>query len=110
MKAIAIGALMALSVTAARAAERDSANYWLPHCKNIIAASVPATSDFYSIGECRGIIEGIAFASCADIPDAVTAGQMVRVVVRYIEARPQRMHQFFVVLAREALIDAWPCK
>jgi hypothetical protein len=40
----------------------------------------------------------------------VTFPQAARVIVRYIEARPQRMHESFVSLVIEALHDAWPCK
>jgi hypothetical protein len=47
---------------------------------------------------------------CMDIPDGVATGQMVRVVVSYIDARPARMHEPFKGLALEALRAAWPCK
>ena len=102
------GVALALTVTAASSAEdRLSANYWLPLCKAFIAASA---SDLMGQGICAGRIEGLGFASCAHIPDSVTRAQAVRVVVRYIETRPQRMHESFLVLADEALRDAWPCK
>jgi Rap1a immunity proteins len=32
------------------------------------------------------------------------------VVIKYIEARPERMHEQFGKLALEALTAAWPCK
>jgi hypothetical protein len=44
------------------------------------------------------------------VPDGVTNRQGVAVVVKYIEARPERMHERFSVLAIEALTAAWPCK
>jgi hypothetical protein len=47
---------------------------------------------------------------CADIPAMVTNLQNVRVVDRYIEARPNRMHETFLTVAADALMDAWPCK
>jgi hypothetical protein len=40
----------------------------------------------------------------------VTNTQIVRVVVVYIERRPQRMHENFKDLVLEALHDAWPCR
>src|SRR4051794_16854802 len=43
-------------------------------------------------------------------PKRVTSEQVVRVVVAYIERRPQRMHENFKELALEALRDAWPCR
>jgi hypothetical protein len=40
----------------------------------------------------------------------VTNDQAVAVVIKYIEARPERMHEPFGMLALEALTAAWPCK
>jgi hypothetical protein len=37
-------------------------------------------------------------------------GQAVGVVVRYIDQRPERMHEKFMTLALEALQQAWPCR
>jgi hypothetical protein len=39
-----------------------------------------------------------------------TVAQQVRIVAAYIDARPNRLHEDFRVLALEALKDAWPCK
>ena len=36
--------------------------------------------------------------------------QTVRVVVQYIDSRPERMHEDFKKLALEAMKAAWPCK
>jgi hypothetical protein len=44
------------------------------------------------------------------IPQNATNSQMVRVVIQYIDQRPQRMHEHFTALAYEALRTAWPCK
>ena len=49
-------------------------------------------------------------ARCADIPKGVTNDQSVQVVIRYIEARPNRMHEPFRILALEGIVDAWPCR
>jgi hypothetical protein len=67
---------------------------------------------------CLGAVQGMASVLngstdvvwCADIPAVAPAAQLVRVVVRYIEARPQEMHRHFIDLAAHALVDAWPCK
>jgi hypothetical protein len=44
---------------------------------------------------------------CLD-PNIDKAAAML-VFIRYIEARPQRMRERFLILAREALREAWPC-
>jgi Rap1a immunity proteins len=40
----------------------------------------------------------------------VTTVQSVAVVIKYIEARPQRMQENFGRLAVAAMQAAWPCK
>jgi hypothetical protein len=110
------GMLMAMTVTAATAEDTDSANYRLPYCKLFIdERPVRSRPEALLAGMCEGIIYSIVFMvhtpgrQCADIPSGVTIGQEIRVVVRYIETRPSRMHEPFVSLALEALVDAWPC-
>jgi hypothetical protein len=121
-------AALALSVTAAPAAEdTSSANYIMPGCRDA-ATEKPAPMTLFKSPFCMGIIEGISFMgqwvtlelesnpvgqrriSCLSIPDGVTVNQKVRVVVAYIDARPARMHENFKVLTIEALRAAWPCK
>jgi len=121
------GVALALTVTAAEAAQevdRNSANYVMLGCRN--ALDPKSVESPYLQGSCVGIIRGIAFVAallrggsdddphrrwlCASSPTEATNGQLVRVVVAYIEARPARMHESFPVLALEALRAAWPCR
>ena len=44
------------------------------------------------------------------IPKGVTMGQMIAVVVNYVDEHPEDMHSEFLFLAHEALLTAWPCK
>jgi hypothetical protein len=43
-------------------------------------------------------------------PKGSTGGQAVRVVIKYIDSRPERLHEDFLDLAAEALRTAWPCR
>jgi hypothetical protein len=43
---------------------------------------------------------------CIEFPKDVTTQQAVRVIVRYIEAHPERMRDSFHLLAID---NAWPC-
>jgi hypothetical protein len=124
---IICAALMALATTAAGAAEanRASANAIMPGCHS--ALNSKSFDNIYGQGLCMGLVTGIgrtmeAVAAglrlqpdpvlnliCADVPVGVTNGQMLRVVIAYIDARPTRMHENFNDLALEALSDAWPC-
>ena len=121
MRAIICSALMALTITAARAVEtdRDSANFMLSYCKEALVDD----DGTFGTGMCLGEIKALLFTFdtlqllhpsdppiCVDIPEGVSTGQATRVVIRYIEARPTRMHEQFLRLAMLALVDAWPCK
>jgi len=61
---------------------------------------------------CYGLIEGLSYASRAlgfCPPADATLAQMARVIIAYIEARPERMHENLPALAVEAQRRAWPC-
>jgi hypothetical protein len=129
MKAIICGALIALTVTTAKAAEDEqSADFMLPYCRlapKAMAADVEKASNY---SRCVGIVEGVsqmfsllqeAQAAgraqldpllCTSIPASITKEQLVSVVVAYGETFPELTHRPFTVLAISALRVAWPCK
>jgi hypothetical protein len=133
LRKLIIGGALALTVTTASAAEDlQSANAFLPYCKSAIDSSLVFNG--FAEGMCMGIVVALAHVAGASdvgmsalneegklrmlkerwrslcIPNGVTQGQLVRVVVRYLEARPQRLHEPFAEFALEALFDAWPCR
>ena len=84
-------------------------NDLLQDCKASLLEGVAVARPFYS-GLCMGLIAGVHYIdakSCA--PDNATNNQLMRVVLAYIEVRPQRMNEEFMKLAVEALRSAWPC-
>src|SRR5262249_3494734 len=116
-----VAAAVFLSASAASAVEdaTPSADYlpavsMLPACKAFIADDSPR--DIYVLfeaGRCIGLMQGLGYTSrLVDVcpPAEVTFAQKARVAVTYIEARPERMHEDFRVLAVEAMQKAWPCK
>jgi uncharacterized protein YoaH (UPF0181 family) len=42
--------------------------------------------------------------------EGMTSGQAVRIVTKYLNARPERLHHDAHVLVIEALQEAFPCK
>jgi hypothetical protein len=103
-----------LPVAPATAEDIESANFILPACKNVVEGN---QREPFRRGYCVGLVKGIAMAKfnapsggCVDYPAGATSGQMVSVVIRYIEARPTRMHEDFGKAVLEALMDAWPCR
>ena len=114
-----LGAALALTAsTASLAQEHMTANDVLPGC--VSSSRDLRETDAAAAGYCAGTVSALMTLvmsrslsdvwGCIDIPRGVTVGQGMRVVVRYIEARPQMMHERFVFLALSALRDAWPCK
>jgi hypothetical protein len=79
--------------------DTNSANYLLPACKNFLATSDSRVTyaSAFNQGVCigtvvtlhllAGILPETLFRSC--VPNEVTTTQEVRVIIAYIEARPQ---------------------
>jgi Rap1a immunity proteins len=121
MRAVLLGLLAAallIEAVDAQPPEPLSANNMLPKCQKLLARQTPQQGQFDE-GVCLGTIEGLAytitflprqFSSCPPKGGVVTMEQMIRVVVAYVERRPQRMHEDFRGLAIEAMHEAWPCK
>jgi Rap1a immunity proteins len=104
--------LLAIAVSVSSAAAQqdyNSANFMLPHCQRSLSGQPGAM--FESV--CAGSITTFVFVGrdlriCPD--HRVTPEQMIRVVITYIEVRPERLHEDWRELALEALRDAWPCR
>jgi hypothetical protein len=118
MRSILCAAMLALSTTAANAQmDSLSANAVLPGC---IKFGTPSKDPDESLrtGLCVGTVTTLiltlqsktAGPFCIRFPRGATFQQAVQIVVRYAQARPERMHELFALLAHEALLNAWPCK
>ena len=112
-----IAALIALSATAATADENPySASSMLPACMAVVAissANPAAGIDTVEMGRCIGMVEGVALLANYGIfcpPTGTIIKERMQVIIAYIEAPPQRLHEDFRVLAVEAMQKAWPCK
>ena len=112
MRVFIIALLLVWGGEALAVEDRGSANHLLPGCQAFIERS-NTTSDFLQ-GTCAGQVDGVlsmqqVFGTIC-MPNSVTVGQAVRVVIQFITARPARMHENFSLLVQEALLSAWPCK
>jgi len=90
----------------------ESANEMLSGCKGLIGDKTPPLKEALRQGRCAGYVAGLVYARSVFlcVPEGATPEQGVRVVIKYIEVRPERMHEPFGKLALEALEEAWPCK
>ncbi len=92
------------------AQEHQSANVIMEGCRAFIHDPTPPGL-YMAAAFCAGLVEGLVSAdpdSCP--PTDATNAQAIRVVVKYIEDRPARLHERFNKLALEALRAAFPCK
>ena len=117
--AVVVLLMLCAGVRAQTATEADtSANFYFLGCKAFAEARA-TNARLAGIGNfCAGVAHGLAhtaqyfsppeWQSCA--PATSDARQLLRVIVSYIEARPQRMHEDFRLLTLEAFHHAWPCK
>jgi hypothetical protein len=118
MRAVGFGFIMGLVLLAQE--DKFSANSMLPYCRAAVNNQAPTlASDAVMQGMCVGIVDALDFMmsnyppqedehrSC---PPDVTLKETVQVVIKYIDARPERMHENFKTLAIEAIYDAWPCE
>jgi hypothetical protein len=107
---IAIVTCLQLTGTTVQAAERTyTANDLLQDCKDSLLERAAVRRPFYS-GLCMGLVAGANYVdakSCA--PEDATDSQLVRVVLAYVELRPQRLNEDFMKLVVDALRSAWPC-
>jgi Rap1a immunity proteins len=90
-------------------------NLWLAKsrvdgCRAYLLTRTPAEF-YFAAGVCSGIVEGLHYAgSGICLPPNVSNEQAVRVVVKFIDDRPERLNEDFRALAVEALKAAWPRK
>ncbi|MPZ40607.1 MAG: hypothetical protein GEU95_21660 [Rhizobiales bacterium] len=103
-------ALLASTPAIAQQADPWSANNMVQPCKRW--ANQEGGSNPYS-GTCAGAARTLlTFAPTlgACPPDNASIGQLTKIIVRYAEQRPERLHEDYLQLALEALRAAWPCK
>jgi hypothetical protein len=89
--------------------DQSSANYVMRGCHAWVNKDT-SSNTLLEQGICFGMIKGLSYNTGVCPPISATHGQAVRVVMQYIDERPERMHENFILLAREALQAAWPCK
>jgi len=104
--------VVVLSCGSAISQEQDlhSANYFVPGCRYYLAGT---DQELFLQGLCGGAIYGLREGlqnknHC--IPSEVTGEQLLRVVVKYVDGRPERLQEPFIKLTLEAMHNTWPCK
>ena len=94
----------------------SSANALMPACREWAMAmeGTRLRGDPFLRGLCIGTVDGIFYVDDGICPSRkggkISLGQVVRVVVQYVDNHPARMHEDFKKLALEAVRAAWPCQ
>jgi hypothetical protein len=110
----ALAILLPLLISTAHAdppavARAFRAEFYLPGCKDFIAGRTNFDS-----GRCVGAVEVLDALNLDTklfcVPEATNNLARVRIIVAFIEARPERAKEDFRLLANEAMAKAWPCK
>ena len=118
---LALAIVLMQSVTGAWAAE--SGNTMLPGCKLELSRRdshrKPDLNNWHVLYGTACVGKIVTLIDVAQIltpqyrfcpPEGATNTQGLRIVVAFIEARPQDAHRKFDELALEALRKAWPCR
>jgi hypothetical protein len=85
----------------------------LPMCNSTVAYLNDHHSPMekqFSEGYCLGLVTGVSETSDDVCSLGVPSGQLVTVVVKFLEDHPDRLNLKNTTLVRQALMRAWPCK
>ena len=107
----------------AMAAGRDG-NELLGQCQHFIRlvdGGTARSDEHYDAGTCGGFVQGVNssvffYSEVLEkddkfcVPDSVTNGQLVRIVVKYLKDNPKILNKDRTTLVWLALKDAYPCK
>ena len=96
----------------------NSGNHWLRYYKRCAEAQYSSQqSPNFHDGYCLGQTNALTAVSrvlpdplrfC--MPEGGSNQQAVRIIVSFLKAHPERLHEDVVILSIDALHQAWPCK
>ena len=77
------------------------------------AANERSVIDKVDAGFCSGIVEGtmwsLQIAKLVCLPNGMTLGQGLKVLVKYMDDHPEELHEKTAELAARAFVKAWRC-
>jgi hypothetical protein len=102
-----------LAITFCTPAAARSGNDMIKACHGVLEIDRPGANEALIQGVCMGTVFTLmqlgptALGFCP--PSSSTNYQGVRVVLKFVEDKPERLNEEFVGLAIDALRQAWPC-
>jgi len=118
-----------LSFSTSLLAEEDDGMKLLKRCSDAIEATIDSTAEqFMNTAYCKALIRGVrdtnsvymaffprndgdvpAYKIAFCSPLEATIGQLARVVVKFLDANPEKLHHRDSLLVIQALHHAYPC-
>ena len=103
-----------LTATTTVRADSDFASEMLPICKAVFTdearrAGEAAIKSTACLGQVFGIASTLIYLEFVCTPQGIKSNEALRVVLKYLDDHPERLHESFTVLAIEGLISEWPC-
>jgi len=115
-KALLTGiAALLLATEVSHAGSIGSGNYWIPRCRAPLSWSNPKMNlpyeDVWDGGYCHGLVTGIMLTlSDVCIPDGVTVGQFLKIIIETTDRHPEILHKNFLIIVEDIALKTWPCK
>ena len=116
------GFFLLLPISSAADDEQHSdGNALLADCGDALKGKLSSATAFFKAGFCQGHIIGISsyneYLNAVDakrrvfcVPGSVTLNQNIRVVMKYLNEHPERLHFPDTLLIIEAFRESFPCR
>ena len=102
--------LSCFAVSSQSEEDTGSGNFMIVSCQLAISNTAQTNFEFWRQGLCSGSVSGIMFASPTVCHrPGWTIGQGMRVVEKYLQDHPERLHLNANQLINDALTQAFPC-
>ncbi len=101
-----------LALTASSFGEGNpTGNNLLNDCTVATKEGVKTGAENYDQGYCTGLVNALLFAGYGVCPaTGVTTGQGIKIVLKFLNDHPDKLHLDDALLGQQALSEAFPCK
>lgn len=109
LRVIAVAACVGPSVSIAEAQSPVTGSFILPHCERGEERGIVCTALVAGFFQMHSLLKSQFGRGLYCTPPGVTAGQAIRIYLRYLQDNPARLHEEAGVLYGLAMAKAYPC-
>jgi hypothetical protein len=114
---ISLLAVVVYAPAAIAATDRESGNSIEPGCRYFATGTTPREMiRMMEIGQCTGALNALMWLDRSlpiyrrfCVPETAGVQQAAKVVVKFFDAHPERLHENYHILMTDALREVWPC-